>query len=355
MAMDIESDFWSDISKEELPIVLYGTGNGADRLLYELGKRGVKVRGCFASDGFVRSRSFHEFKVLSYEDARHLWGDMAIVIGFGTHDRNVIDNIKRIKKENKVYLPDTLADEEGSLFDLEYFDKHRKNIEFAYSLLEDAFSKKCLESSMKYRLTADIDYLLDIQEDERESWKLLDLNDDEIYMDIGAYRGDTIERFLSLVTDYDRIYGFEPDRKTFKKLTENTRDVGNIELFNAFVADKEGTVLFSSGKGRGSSLGDGDRVEAVTIDSALNGDRATLLKFDTEGFEREAIRGAENTIKRYKPKMVLSAYHRIDDIWELPKQVLALNDGYRFYLRKAPCIPLWDLEYFIKDASSNIN
>lgn len=327
--------------------MLYGTGDGADRLIDSFEKRNIKIEGVFASDNFVRDRSFRGFKVLSYSEAKQTFGKMTIVLGFGTHDKSVIEHILAISKENDLYMPEVIEDKEGQVFDLENYYKHRDEISFAYSLLADELSQKSFTSIINYRLSGKLEYLLDCQVEERESWKLLNINRKEVYVDCGAYNGDTIARFSSFTKEWKAIYAFEPDKKTFKKLEKNTASLNNLFLYNAAVSNSVGQLPFFVGKGRGTKLGGTVMTPCLSIDSVLEGKEATILKFDTEGFEKEAIEGGKNTISTFKPKMILSSYHKGEDLWTLPKLVLALNKDYKFYLRNAPCLPYWDANYYI--------
>ena len=63
-------DLWAYLRTVQKPVYLYGMGNGADALLQVLAQIGVRVRGVFASDDFVRHQSFHGFSVTSYAEAR---------------------------------------------------------------------------------------------------------------------------------------------------------------------------------------------------------------------------------------------------------------------------------------------
>ena len=74
-------------------------------------------------------------------------------------------------------------------------------------------------------------------------------------------------------------------------------------------------------------------VRVVALDDVLKGENITFLKIDIEGAGYEALAGAENLIKRCKPKIAIAAYHRRKDIWELPMRLLELNGDYTFYLR----------------------
>jgi hypothetical protein len=58
----------------------------------------------------------------------------------------------------------------------------------------------------------------------------------------------------------------------------------------------------------------------------------TYLKMDIEGAEFEAIMGAAETIKKYKPKLAICLYHKPDDLWKLPKLIFELRDDYKFSL-----------------------
>ena len=83
---------WNTLKTGKKPLVLYGTGNAAEKILKELDTREIPVSGIFASDGFVRDRSFAGFKVLSYEQAKEQFGPMAVLLCFGSHRPDVIEN-----------------------------------------------------------------------------------------------------------------------------------------------------------------------------------------------------------------------------------------------------------------------
>jgi len=342
--MSSSNDFWTSIQNTSLPIVLYGTGNGADRVVDEFSRRGIRIEACFASDGFVRDRVFRGFKVISYKEARECYGRMSIVLGFGTHDRAVIENIRHIAGENDFYMPDLLEDESGNIFDREYYERNREDIESIIPLLSDDISRRSYQSIIDFRLSGRINYLFEDQMEDIDAWKLLAIKSDESFIDLGAYNGDTINRFLSFTDSYKKIIALEPDKRSFRKLLKNTEGLENIILYNAAISDKNGNIPFSAGRGRGSNGVKGnvlDEIDSVTIDS-IAGDGASIIKFDTEGFEREALLGGVNTIRRYKPRMAISIYHKIDDLWKLPKLVLDINPEYKLYIRKSIALPYWD-------------
>ena len=89
------SDLWTYLSHTDKPIVMYGMGNGADKILSFFDKYNVSVADFFASDGFVRGHSFHGFKILSFSEIRDKYTDFVIVISFASNKPDVIDMLSK--------------------------------------------------------------------------------------------------------------------------------------------------------------------------------------------------------------------------------------------------------------------
>lgn len=108
-----------------------------------------------------------------------------------------------------------------------------------------------------------------------------------------------------------------------------------VEIIKGGVWSFDGKLKFDS-KGNASSFicGEGNEIVKVrSIDSVLEGEKATFVKMDVEGAELEALRGAENTIRKYKPKLAICIYHRKEDINTIPAIILKYNADYRLYIR----------------------
>ena len=339
---------WDYLKSSDRPIVIYGMGNGADKIIDTLALYGVAPVGVFASDDFVRGQSFRGYKVQKYSDLKQKYPNMIVLVAFGTFRDEVLNNIKRIAAETEVLAPDVPV-YGGGLFTKEYAKKKRKELEKVYNLLCDDFSKKVFENTVMYRITGKIDYLFEIETTPDEAYEnILKLNGDEIYCDLGAYNGDTVTEFLNVTGgSYNKIYAFEPDRKNFKKLKKAYGEKDNIYLYNCASADKTGEIGFLTNGGRHSVASDnGEKIKAIALDDALDGKKATYIKFDVEGMEQSAILGAEETILKYKPKMLVSAYHKTDDYFTLPLLVNSIRDDYKIYMRHYKYIPAWDTQFY---------
>ena len=348
---------WEKLKENRKPLVLYGTGDAAEKIMKELDIRGLRVSGIFASDGFVRDRYFHGFKVLSYAEAKEQFGDMCVLLCFGNHRPEVLENIQRIASEQDFYAPDLPVAGEG-LFDREYYEAHREELDWVRERLFDGQSRLVFDSVIEYKLTGRIEPLLACQTPEEENWKLF-CGAGCSYLDLGAYTGDTIELFLKACGgEYSKITAVEPEARNFRKLKENCLRMfgsgsadqslpGNIRLVNAAVGDHYGTVSFTHGAGRGGAEGKGKvrPVELITVDSIAGDERIDLIKMDLEGAEAAALRGAEQTIKAFRPRMLIAAYHRTEDLIKIPQQVLSEAPYCGMYLRKDPCLPAWGINY----------
>ena len=153
-------DLWNYLKDTNKPIVLYGMGNGADKIISVLDRYDIKISGVFASDGFVRPKTFHGCAVTDYKTAKEKFGDMIVLVCFGTALPDVLDNVKRIAGEQELYAPDVPV-YGGTIFDMQYVFDNKKRLEQVYNCLEDDLSKNVFKNVVKYKMTGKIDYLLD--------------------------------------------------------------------------------------------------------------------------------------------------------------------------------------------------
>jgi hypothetical protein len=75
-------------------------------------------------------------------------------------------------------------------------------------------------------------------------------------------------------------------------------------------------------------------VPTVTIDGLVESGRVAkvdFIKMDIEGAEVEALKGAEQTLRNFRPRLAICLYHRPSDFETIPKFIDSLGLGYRFY------------------------
>jgi len=168
----------------------------------------------------------------------------------------------------------------------------------------------------------------------------------DIVFDIGAYVGDTALWFSKAVGPQGKGFAFEPEPRNFEKLKANLERNKAINVIPLQLAlsenDGEMQVTSSAGSSVVTQTGMGTSVKVITIDEFVEANklpRVDFIKMDVEGHELKVLKGAHETIKTFKPCLALSAYHRGDDLIELPKFLLELNPNYKFYLRH--CTSVW--------------
>ncbi len=339
---------WEYLKKSALPIFIYGMGDGAIKIIKVLDEQNIKYDGIFASDEFVRGHSFlgHKVKKLSEIEQEH--SDFIIVLAFACGYKSLIDKIELISKKHKVIVPDVPVAGDG-LFDKNFLTKHFDKIEKTYNLLSDNFSKKVYQNIIAFKITGDLKWLENISSESYECYdELIKPNSEEIFVDLGAYRGDTIEEFINHTNNkYRKIIAFEPNKRNYKKLNKYSLDLKNIETYNTIAWNEKSILNFSNSSGRQAMISSkGIETDANSVDNVLDKKIATFIKYDVEGAEHQAILGSKYTIENYSPKLKIALYHRNEDIFELPLLINSINSDYSFYIRKFPYIPAWEINLF---------
>lgn len=336
-------DLWHYLKNVNKPIVLYGTGNGAEKVVNRLNALDIKISGIFSSAGFKKNKVFAGHTVTDYETIKATFDDFIILVCFGSHLPQVTGAIIDLSKKHELYAPDVPVCGED-IFDLDFAKKHRSKLEAVYNMLADEQSKLVFKNAVYFKLTGKIDYLLAAETDRSEVYKLLDLSNNECFLDLGAFTGDTVEEFINHCKGYNYITALEPDNRNFKRLCQNTAHLKNINCINAAVTNKVGELLISANHSRGnSSSGKTVLVNAVTVDYLCSKGFFSFIKVDVEGNEIKAIEGATELIKAHNPKMHIACYHTAYDLFEIPLKVLELNPNYKIYLRHHHCLPAWDI------------
>lgn len=340
-------DIWQRLRREERPVVLYGTGNGADRIIDILEKNNIKISGIFSSAAFVRDRFFRGYRVTDFETVKKAFPDMLVLMCFGSARAEVLDNVRRIGTENEILAPDVPIYGDN-IFNAEFFNGHKDELLEVRGRLSDKKSIETFDKLVEFKLTGNINNLFLCEYD---NLGLFSINENCVYLDLGAYNGDTATEFARKYS-YGRIIAVEPDRRNFRKLTENTRDINNITLYNALISDRDETVYLDNNKGRGAhESADGKiPVDALSIDTLIRKEKPPengqlIIKFDVEGNELKALAGAEKIIREHTPLMFISCYHRSEDYFTIPLKVLSFNDNYKLYMRHYKGIPAWETEY----------
>lgn len=356
---DINSDLWEYLKFTDKKIVLYGMGDGAEKIKAVLDAREIPVADIMASDEFVRGHSFLGYRVKKLSEIEEQFGeDFLILVCFGSQIPEVMEHIYEIGKKHELFAPNVPVAGEG-LFDLAFAKEHRDEMLTVHKMLADNKSREVFEGVVRYKLSGNLKYLRDVETPPEEKFYLLDIGTDEVYVDLGAYDGDTMVEFLNETSmQFQRLYAMEPNVYSYRKMKRRLYMIGSalMECYNCGAWNEDTAFTFDMRKGRGSRVVKNDKnpmnsaryreVKMMKTDTMLRGAPATYIKIDVEGAEREALEGAAKTVADFKPKLNIALYHRNEDMFSLPLMISKMNRKYKLYMRHHPYIPDWDTNLY---------
>ena len=317
-------------------VALYGAGKYGKNAMTNIKKYLPQLEIlCFLDDDKIRnSENIEGIGVATLEEAVRIYGDFSILIT-NYYVASVLRKIEKAEFDiDKVFFWSELLIED---IDYAYLKENQEKLCEAYNSLSDDLSKMIFQNMVNSRWDKNIDFLSRTCEKEQYfPMGIFEWNEEEVFVDAGAYDGDTIENFLAVTRQkYKYIYAFEPDEKNYKKLLQRGFE-DKIQIFHAGLYNENGEVHFSGNKG-GSSKVEEEGTCSIPVlkfdDLQLPEKDITFIKMDIEGSELSALYGMKKTIIKNKPKLAICIYHKFEDLWELPLYIKSLVPDYKLYIR----------------------
>ena len=218
--------------------------------------------------------------------------------------------------------------------------EHITEWRWLFQELCDYRSKECLYNVLANWITFQTKYLQKSRETVYMDYFDLDLipevAEDEVFVDLGGYIGDTVEDFVNTYSAvYKRIYTYEINPDNLKYLRGTVKRYPNVVIRGNAAGEKEDTLYLDLKIGDSSTTlaAEGEQeVRVVSLDEDIS-ERITWIKMDIEGSEQSALRGCRKHIEKEKPKLTICTYHNNEDIWKIPMMVKEYNPEYRLYFR----------------------
>lgn len=170
---------------------------------------------------------------------------------------------------------------------------------------------------------------------------IIKLHEDEVFVDAGALNLETSLRFMeecqkSHIQHY-RIHAFEPDCVSYAKCKNMLRNMpdASIKLYNAGLWSEDTTLYFEEAGNAASRISKEkteSSIKTVALDNCIS-EPVTFIKMDIEGAELEALKGSREILKRYRPRLAVSLYHKKEDLVEIPAYIKELVPEYKLYIR----------------------
>jgi len=334
------------------PVILYGASDCGKAYYDILTKKGIEIE-CFCDDDRIKQQKlFCGKKVM---DSRYLCGGDEPIIISSWGPLKILRKLRTMDEKiaQRCIILDLYLWEDG----LDYYTYYKSNedkINQAYQLLYDEKSKKVFSNLLQYKINREPSLIQEIQDDVRLQYfdsDIMTFTNKEIFLDLGAYNGDTALSFISNVDEqYKKIIALEPDHDNYMMLLRNTKMFSDIECHCLGIDSASRKIHFRADSTWTSRVAqDGiDEIQTTSVDELLKDERVSFIKADIEGMETAMLIGAENTIRRDVPKLAIAAYHRKEDIFNLICMLHEYSDKYIFYLRHYTELPIDTVLYAIK-------
>lgn len=210
-----------------------------------------------------------------------------------------------------------------------------------YHKLHDTKSKETLICVILARILGKESYYAKCQNREYPQYfdkEIFEVSEQEVFVDGGAFIGDTAIEINRSFTSQCKIYSYELDSRNAEEAYANWKkeNICNAELRLKGLSNENKRVSIIS-NGNSSHINDISddsslMAELVKLDDDLN-ENVTFIKLDIEGAEKNALCGMIQHIKKTHPKLAICIYHLPDDIWAIPQLILSIDESYQFSIR----------------------
>jgi len=357
-----QSTFDEQTTPFEKSLVLFGAGGLGRKTLAGLRRLGIEPLAFADNNPSLWGKDINGVQVLSLQNAVKKFGQSAafvITIWKGESTDRMSERRQQLLNPNcpkvipfsylywkypEVFLPHYAFDMPHKVY--QQADEVRKVL----SLWADAASQHEYLAQLRWRMLMDFDNLPSpVSHEIYFPNDLVNILPDDVFVDCGAYDGDTIRNFLHIQGDsFKKIIAFEPDPANFEKLqqfalTLPTNIRNRLILHQLATGTRKGKAHFEATGTEASAIGSGDfEVDCISLDEILTNDRPMYIKMDIEGSEVDTLIGAQNIIRKELPVLAICAYHRQDHVWRIPSLISSFSDQYRFFLRPH-LLEVWDL------------
>jgi FkbM family methyltransferase len=343
--------------------VLFGAGGLGRKTLAGLRHVGIEPLAFADNNPSLWNKSVDGLRVLSPQETAQQFGHRATFIvtiwraGGGhrlAHSRQQLLDLGCTSVVSFAHLfwkyPETFLP--YYCLDLPYKICQQSNeVRKAYTLWADEASHREYLAQLRWRLRLDFDGLPSpVAHEQYFPFDLFSLSSDEVFIDCGAFDGDTLKSFLRHQGEgFKSFVALEPDPVNAQKLesyvsTLDSRLKNRITLSRLAAAAQRGKLYFeATGTAAATVSAVGTlEVECAPLDEILANHHPTYIKMDIEGAEPDALAGAQNVIRQTTPILAICVYHQQNHLWQIPLFVQSLSDQYYFFLRphNEEC---WDL------------
>ncbi|NLL79124.1 MAG: FkbM family methyltransferase [Clostridiales bacterium] len=360
--MKEEELFWNQ-RKTGKPVIFWGCGNNAHIVKKILECKGIYPDAFCDNNSKLWGKKFEETEVLSYAQIKQKYSqyDMLITAAVGGAVE-IEKQLKEAGEKNKIIHMEKPFKVDNEFLDYDYIRANIEQFETVYEFLEDNFSKELFVENVNFRLCGNKFPLLKYVDGESFfDSKLFHSFEEDNYVDVGAYTGDTLLRYYAFCGGkYKKIYAIEPDEENYEGLQMLVKlgRLKNVETFQCGAWECKDTLTFFTAQNKNKRNFDSpnffknmsetipsscgieeedfmeEKIEVNTVDNLLQGEPCGILKINALAADFQTLRGCKKTIQQYKPVIVGEFGTRKENLTEMLLYMKELNDNYRVFLRQ---------------------
>jgi FkbM family methyltransferase len=330
-------------------LVLFGAGPLGKGVLAGLRQAGVEPLSFADNNQELWGKDVSGLLVLSPDDAVRAYGETAcfvVTIYQGSRVRRQLASLgcRRVSpfvpllwKYADIFIPQSGIELPHRLV------KQCEAVRACHAMLADDKSRCELREQLVWRYWLDYSALsppLDAQ-DTYFPMDLLSPSDDDVFVDCGAFDGDTIRSFNDhWDSAFRHAFAFEPDPENRTALSSSVVAKGlgpRVTIMPYAVGNTNGPVSFTCTSSAASHVTTGESgaaTECRRLDDIEWSFTPTYVKMDIESAEPEALAGAAELLRQHHPVLAVCTYHRSEHLWQIPNLIRSIAPEYHLFLRR---------------------
>jgi FkbM family methyltransferase len=319
-------------SKPGTRLVIFGAGACGTMLAENLLPK-INELAAFCDNN--KSGSKLSFSIISPTQLRDEYYDAYIVVAVSElYNAEIYEQVLALGfTPDKIFRRCSICE----LYDIDALKEHLDGYKWAYDFFTDEKSKRIVLNRMRQYL-----FFTEVEHEPLKDQYFdssIHFSENEVFVDGGCYIGDTSLVFIDRVSgQFGAIIGFEPDISNYESAKKNLAIYPQVQIVNQGLYHINTELSFDSNATPSSKImpGGGSLVSCTSLDNYLSvyapGLAPTFIKLDIEGSEQAALRGMQQTIEKYHPKLAICVYHKPDDIYAIPQYIASLGE-YKLFLR----------------------
>lgn len=251
LCFNYKKDYYKEIfdwknSESSRRLYIWGVGSVANGVIRELEKRGIGIDGCFVNvenynlDPRVAEKNLPIFLL---DDLLSEGMDFSVIVGHSHFE--LIGALTDYHQIKNVWCIDNIARDDVCI-SCDFVKENINLLEQTYALLEDECSRRNMVAFLNAMLTGENTWISSLFQYATSYFDndVIAFSDAEVYLDLGAYNGESTKRFIEKCPNYKQIICVEVQSDMCKKLLDEYGGDERISICNMGICDHEGEDYF---------------------------------------------------------------------------------------------------------------